>query len=78
MQVIATAVGFHGKLRQVGDKFDVADGSKGSWYEPVGKPPARQPSAAEAKAKTEAEAKAKAEAEAKAASGKGKGADDLV
>lgn len=35
MEVIATKVGFYGRFREVGDKFEVPDGSKASWYEPV-------------------------------------------
>lgn len=35
MQVIATKPGYHGKLRQVGDKFEVTEGSKASWFVPV-------------------------------------------
>lgn len=34
MQVIATKAGYFGKLRQAGDKFDVPDGSKASWFAP--------------------------------------------
>ena len=37
MKVIATKPGYHGKLREPGDIFDVADGSKASWFEPVEK-----------------------------------------
>lgn len=37
MQVIATKSGYFGKLRQVGDKFEVPDGSKASWFAPVEK-----------------------------------------
>lgn len=35
MKVIATAPGFHDKLRNVGEEFDVKDGTKGSWFVPV-------------------------------------------
>lgn len=36
MQVIATAIGFDGKqIRNPGDKFDMPDGSKGSWFAPL-------------------------------------------
>lgn len=37
MKVTATAVGFHGKIRQPGETFDVADGTKGSWFLPAEK-----------------------------------------
>lgn len=35
MRVKAIEVGFHGKLREVGEEFDVAKGEKGSWFVPV-------------------------------------------
>lgn len=39
MKVIATALGYGGKdghqLRQPGDVFEVADGEKASWFEPL-------------------------------------------
>ena len=35
MKVIALKQGYFGKLREPGDKFDVPDGSKASWFEPV-------------------------------------------
>jgi hypothetical protein len=35
MEVIATKPGYYGKLRQVGDRFAVADGDKASWFCPV-------------------------------------------
>ncbi|CAB3624678.1 hypothetical protein [Achromobacter pestifer] len=39
MKVIATAVGYAGKdghqLRQPGDVFEVPDGSKATWFNPV-------------------------------------------
>lgn len=83
MKVIATAEGFHGKVRYPGETFEVADDEKGSWFVPVDKPAARsaQTSGAAkaseaAKAKAEADAKAKAEAAAKAG-GQG-GGNDLV
>lgn len=34
MRVKATKQGFHGKLREVGDEFDVAEGEKASWFVP--------------------------------------------
>ena len=35
MKVVATAMGFDGQLRQIGDEFEVPDGTKGSWFQPV-------------------------------------------
>lgn len=35
MLVIALKPGYHGKLREVGEKFDVPNGSKASWFQPV-------------------------------------------
>lgn len=35
MKVIATAIGYYGKLREVGDEFEVEDGLEASWFEPV-------------------------------------------
>lgn len=35
MKVIATKLGYLGKLRQPGDEFEVPEGSKASWFEPV-------------------------------------------
>ena len=35
MKVIATKQGYLGKLRQPGDEFEVPEGSKGSWFQPV-------------------------------------------
>lgn len=35
MKAIATAVGFAGRLLQPGDTFELADGSKGSWFKEV-------------------------------------------
>lgn len=39
MKVIATALGYGGKdghqLRQPGEVFEVADGEKATWFEPV-------------------------------------------
>jgi hypothetical protein len=42
MRVIATKVGFFDYLRQVGEEFEVPDGTKGSWFKPV---PADEPEA---------------------------------
>jgi hypothetical protein len=36
MQVIAKAAGYHGRYRNPGDKFEVPEGTKGSWFTPVG------------------------------------------
>lgn len=35
MKVIATKLGCFGKLREPGDEFEVPDGTKGSWFQPV-------------------------------------------
>lgn len=35
MLVTALKPGYHGKLREVGDTFDVPSGSKASWFQPV-------------------------------------------
>lgn len=36
MKVIATKKGYDGiVVREPGDEFDMKDGSKGSWFEPV-------------------------------------------
>ena len=51
MKVIATKLGYFGKLREPGDEFEVPDGTKGSWFQPVeqkangkgGKEPEAQP-----------------------------------
>ena len=43
MHVIATAVGFHSptaRLLQPGDEFEMPDGAKGTWFEPVESAPA--------------------------------------
>lgn len=49
MRVIATKQGYHGKLREVGDEFDVPDGEKASWFEPKEKPAAEAKAAAKGK-----------------------------
>ncbi len=36
-EVIATAVGFHGSLRQPDDTFEVEDDAKASWFKDVPK-----------------------------------------
>jgi membrane protein involved in colicin uptake len=79
MEVIATAKGYYGSLRKVGDKFEVKDGATASWFKPTDE--AKAKADAEAKAKADAEAKAKADAEAAKNKAPGKGAnkgDDLV
>lgn len=35
MRVVATKPGYHGKLRQAGEEFDVPDKEKASWFAPV-------------------------------------------
>ena len=35
MKVIATKQGYFGKLRAVGDEFEVPEGSKALWFQPV-------------------------------------------
>ena len=35
MKMIATKLGYFGKLREPGDEFEVPDGTKGSWFQPV-------------------------------------------
>ena len=47
MKVIATKQGYLGKLRQPGDEFEVPDGTKGSWFEPVKKAEDKKPKAAD-------------------------------
>lgn len=55
MKVIATKKGYHGKLREPGDEFDVPKGSKASWFEPVKQPPAKGESGGSAEAGEDAE-----------------------
>lgn len=38
MEVRATKPGFYGQYRNEGDVFEVADGSKASWFEPTKAP----------------------------------------
>lgn len=38
MEVIATKVGYYGKLREPGDTFEVPEGATASWFEPTQKP----------------------------------------
>lgn len=35
MKVIATAKGYSGQVREVGDEFEVPDNARGSWFKPV-------------------------------------------
>ena len=35
MKVLATKLGYFGKLREPGDEFEVPDGTKGSWFQPI-------------------------------------------
>ena len=35
MKVIATKHGYFGRLREPGDTFDVPNGEKATWFEPV-------------------------------------------
>lgn len=35
MKVTAIKPGYFGKLRQIGDEFDVPDGTKASWFAPA-------------------------------------------
>lgn len=35
MKVIATKMGYFGRLREPGDEFDVPNDAKASWFEPV-------------------------------------------
>ena len=58
MKVKATKQGFFGgHLKNVGDEFDVPDGTKGSWLEPVEKPVIKPVAAEEPVAKAAEEVK---------------------
>jgi hypothetical protein len=35
MKVRATKRGLFGHIREIGDEFEVPEGTKGSWFEPV-------------------------------------------
>ena len=48
MEVVATAVGFAGALRQPGDKFEMPEGSKATWFKET--KPAAEPKPGKAKA----------------------------
>lgn len=44
MKVIATKTGFDGKrVRNVGDEFEMPEGSKGSWFVPAQKAEVKKP-----------------------------------
>ncbi|MDF3019311.1 MAG: hypothetical protein K0Q92_614 [Steroidobacteraceae bacterium] len=43
MEVIATAKGYFGAVREVGQKFDVPKGTEGSWFHPTGAEEADEP-----------------------------------
>lgn len=43
MKVVATARGYLGAIREPGDTFDVPDGTKGSWFNPVADVPVEAP-----------------------------------
>lgn len=62
MEVIATKMGYHGKLRDPGDTFDVPEGSKATWFKPTGGVAIAAPKVGKAKS----EPKAKAEPTEKA------------
>lgn len=56
MKVRAIRPGYYGKLREVGEVFEVADGRKATWYETVGREPAApasRPERAKGRAKGE-------------------------
>lgn len=56
MRVIATARGYDGiNLREVGEEFDMPDGSKGSWFTPVEPEEKPQPTAKRGKGKAAAD-----------------------
>lgn len=71
MRVIATKQGYHGKLREVGEEFDVPDDAKASWFEPKEKPAAEAKTAAKGK---QAEGGDKGGQPADAATGEGQAA----
>lgn len=48
MRVIATALGYYGQLLDVGQEFDVPEGTKGSWFKPAGKDERGEPATAKA------------------------------
>lgn len=77
MKVKAIKPGFYGSRRRVGDVFDVKDGARGSWFEPVEAAEAAKPKP-KAKAKggepTTFSEIARTDSEAQTP----KGADDLV
>lgn len=48
MEVIATKRGYLGKLREPGDKFEVPEGAKASWFKPAVEKPAKAAKKADA------------------------------
>lgn len=40
MKVTARFKGYYGQIREVGEVFDVPEGTKGSWFDPVPASPA--------------------------------------
>lgn len=56
MQVIATARGYHGSLREPGDTFEVPDGAKATWFAPVEKAASAKPTRPQAKTKAQDDA----------------------
>lgn len=58
VEVVATAKGYYGAIREPGDKFEVPQGTTGSWFELVeaeGKPKATRKSAKPAAQAAESE-----------------------
>lgn len=56
MKVVATAKGFLGKLRDIGEEFDAPEGLKASWFVPVVPPEAPKPAGKDKAGKTEKDA----------------------
>ncbi|HEX7386246.1 MAG TPA: hypothetical protein VF285_03085 [Castellaniella sp.] len=54
MQVTATERGYHGKLRESGDVFDVPTGSKAKWFAPVDTDVVREGKRSKKSSKTDA------------------------
>lgn len=54
MRVVATDLGFDGRdLRQPGEEFDMPDGAKGKWFEPVKAESVPEPKGAKGKTKSD-------------------------
>ncbi len=50
MRVVAIKAGYFGQLREAGEEFEVPDGTKGSWFQPVqAAEPERKPRASKPK-----------------------------